>query len=151
MVAQHIRIDDGSLWKHETAVGSIKVKTKQPFARDVNALYGVSGALLVDDDQAVQLQMLNILGTPTGTEDFEPNYGSLLPFHLFEPITDTQAFLIEQDTITALRVWMFDRITLVYPGTEVVPFIEEDCYFVNIRYQIVGVPHTSDFGFKLLR
>ncbi len=151
MVSTYIRIDDAAKWSHEMASGAIRVKTKGPFARDVNALYRVSGNILVDNEAAIQLQILNILGTPIGTEDFEPLYGSNLPLRLFEPITDTMAFLISNDTIDALRSWMFDRIRLIYPGTEVVPYKEEDCYIVNIKYEIIASQHVSDFGFKLLR
>lgn len=151
MVSTYLRIDDASKWAHEVASGAIKVRTNTPFARDVNSMFGIKGPLLVDNEEAVNLQILNILGTPIGSEDFEPTYGSNLPFRLFENITDTMAFLIEQDTITALRTWMYNRIRLIQPGTEVVPYIEEDCYIVNIRYQIVSTQHISDFGFKLLR
>lgn len=146
-----IRIEDAANWSHGSAAGAIKVKTKEPFARDINALFGVQGPIIIDNEEAIKLQILNILGTTIGTEDFEPTYGSNLPYRLFEPISDIMSFLIEQDTISALRTWMGDRINLLYPGTEVVPYMDEDCYVVNIRYQIISSGHISDFGFKLLR
>lgn len=166
MVSTVLRIDDGNKWSHPIAAGAIKVKVSQPFARDLNAMYGIKETLLVsdatttrklrksilvDDELAIKIQMLNILGTPLGSEDFEPTYGSNLPFRLFEAITDTTAFLIENDTIDALRAWMRDRISIVYPGTEVIANEEEDCYIVNITHEIVRTGQISELGFKLLR
>ena len=90
--------------------------------------------MLVDNNDAITNHIKNLLSTPTGTEEFEPTYGSLLPYRIMDPINIYSAFNIETDTIIALITWMSDRIQVVLSHSLVVPLESMDGYLVQIAY-----------------
>lgn len=90
--------------------------------------------LLVTDLDAIQGQMVNILATTQGSEWFMPDYGSLLPYRLGEPMNIETAFLLEEDTALALNKWMGNHITVYMNGVIVTPYYEENYYDIEIPY-----------------
>lgn len=95
------------------------------FYKDVNLDWGglsdISGSLTVYNHDAIQQKMSNVLGIVVGEEPFEPTFGSLLPYRVFEPINIDTAFEIEFDTIIALSRQMSGEITVYNRMTSVTP------------------------------
>lgn len=149
-----IRIDEQSKWPHEYVAGRIRFRTKEPFSLDINADYTLDDQqLVIEDEKAVRGQILNLLGTPLGTEDFLPTYGSNLPYRIMEGINDITAWLCTQDTIGAINAWMANRVRIIQPGSEVVPLDElyGEGYGINLVYEIIQSRVMSNFNVQVLR
>lgn len=144
-------------WLHGPRPNLISVKpTRTPQFRDINSHYGTAGdryGLLVEDDEAIRKQMLNVLGTPLGSDDLEPSYGSRFPWRLYEPISPFTTYLLETDTVLALSRWMRGVIQLVIPGAEVIALPEDvgDGYMVSIPYLRVRDRRPGVGSFEVLR
>jgi len=149
-----IRVDSESPWPHEYIAGKVRFRSKEPFSLDINADYGqTTDSLLIEDQLAVRGQMLTILGTPLGSEEFEPSFGSNLPYRIMDPINDVNAWLCTQDTIGALRIWMGGRIKIIQPGSQIYPLDEGagDGYGINLIYEIIRSRMTTNFNFQIVR
>lgn len=152
MVDGVIRVEDEAKWPHIYSVGKARFRTKEPFSLDINPDFALDeNQLLVEDEVAVKKQILNILGTPIGTEDFMPRYGSNLPYRLFDFINEITAHLMYLDTVAALETWMANRIRLLTPGTDIIPTLDEDGYTINLSYVILTNRVTTQFQFEMLR
>mgnify|MGYP000259125310 CR=1 FL=1 len=83
------------------------------FYSDVNANFTRNKSdLIVYEETTINLQINNVLSTPIGSDEFEPEFGSLLPFRLQDTISNRLTGMLRNDTIEALRRWLSDRITL---------------------------------------
>lgn len=152
MIDTVIRTTESSKWPHEYRVGKVRFRSRNPFSIDINPDYTLdTNQLLVTGEIARRKQMMNILGTPIGSEDFEPLYGSNLPYRLFEPINDINAQFITLDTIVALDTWMRGSIRILAQGTDVIPTDSEDGYLVNINFEITETRVTTAEQFEVLR
>lgn len=151
MIDTYLRIEDGSNWSHPSAVNKIRVRVDKAFYKDINGNFQQDlRDLLITDVAACRIQLLNILGTPIGTEEFEPNYGSNLPFRLMDPINDLTAFLIRQDVFAAIKTWMAGRV-IISPASDIIAYPDNDFYAINLDYQITRSQAIDSFGFHVLR
>lgn len=152
MVDGVIKVVDEAKWPHIFHVGQVRFRTKEPFSLDINPDYSLDeNQLLVENEVAVKKQILNLLGTPIGTEDHLPRYGSNLPYRLYDFINDITAHLMYLDTVAALETWMSNRIRLLTPGTDIIPMDDEDGYQINLSYVIIRSRQTTQFQFEMLR
>jgi len=121
---------------------------------DVDCDYGISrkhSDLLVDNNLAITNHIKNLLSTPIGTEDFEPGYGSNLPYRIMDPVNIYSAFNIETDTIVALMTWMSDRIFVILSDTFVTPLDSGDGYLIQITYVNIIDNATGLFRQEVVR
>jgi phage baseplate assembly protein W len=122
---------------------------------DINSLFNLDGnPLLIYDEIAINRQISNVLGTPLGSEEFEPLFGSNLPYRIFDAITNTNAWLIRNDSIEALRRWMSGIIDINIGGSDVIPLGEEsseDGYYVYISYTIIRNRKTALYNVPFVR
>lgn len=79
---------------------------------DANADLGlITNALpVVTDADAIGQQILQVLLTPIGSEEFEPTFGSNLPFMLFEPNNAESLTNLELGARQALSKWLGSRL-----------------------------------------
>jgi len=122
--------------------------------RDVDCdykVYATHNKLIIDNDPALHNQIKNLLSTPTDSEDFEPRFGSNLPYRILEPISPLMSYLIEMDTIVAISMWMSDRLRVVIPGAKVEPLYDEDGYNVELPYIKIGSNEFNVFKVDVLR
>ena len=121
---------------------------------DINTEFDTQNPTLLYEDSAIRSQIKNILSTPIGTEDFEPEYGSNLPFRLFEPITPVTSWLIENDTLIAVNRWMAGRISLSRNDCSVQPLEFNqglDGYYIRMRYRNVRTNVVTTWQFSVYR
>ena len=123
------------------------------FFLDVNSRYGEDGNLkvLLSEDAAIKNQVNNILSTPLGSEPFEPEFGSLLPWRIMEPISAATAWLIETDTIAAVQRWMGNRILVDRSLCYVRPLETEEGYSIYLKYQILRTKTVVEWNFSIYR
>lgn len=142
-------------WLHQTRPNRRSVvKPNTIRFRDLNCdylMFANQSQLIVDNHLAIRTQLKNLFSTPTGTEDFEPNFGSNLPYRIMEPISPLMGYLIETDTILAIGDWLSDRMRLVLPGASVTPLVDEEGYNVTIPYISVLDNTFSVFSTDILR
>lgn len=122
--------------------------------RDVDCDYGISrnhSDLLIDNNLAITNHIKNLLSTPIGTEDFEPGYGSNLPYRIMDPVNIYSAFNIETDTIIALLTWMGDRIQVILSDSFVTPLDSGEGYLIQITYVNVIDNNYGTFRQEVVR
>lgn len=110
--------------------------------------------LIVIDSHAINRQMNNVLSTPLGSDWFEPTFGSLLPYRLFDPITPMMAFLLRNDTIDALSKWMSSKILVDTVNSKVNPYNDDadyEGYLIDMRYQILKTGVIATYSMAFLR
>lgn len=123
------------------------------FYSDVNSGFRQNkDDLIVTDDRAIDLQINNILSTPLRSDEFEPEFGSMLPYRLQDLIQSRTAYLLRNDTIEALRKWMGRHISLDLTKSSVRVIDDNpdyEGYLIDIRYQInkTGVVHQYSMAF----
>lgn len=142
-------------WLHEIRPNKKAViPSKKITFRDLNCDYLLNHSqnkLMLDNNLAVRNQIKNLLSTTVGTEDFEPNYGSNIPYRIMEPISKFTAHLLKMDTIIAIQDWMSDRVRVHMSGAAVVPLASEDGYNINLPYNLILDDSFSIFNFDILR
>jgi phage baseplate assembly protein W len=80
---------------------------RRPTYQDINGMFGVnSHDLVVTEARAINIQIRNVLLTPIGSEPFEPEFGSRVPFLLWDPLNAMTAWRLESQTYVALERWM---------------------------------------------
>lgn len=122
--------------------------------RDVDCDYGLNrkhSSLLVDNNLAVINHIKNLLSTPVGTEDFEPTYGSNLPYRIMDPVNIYSAFNIETDVIVALITWMSDRIRIILSDSFITPLDSGDGYLIQITYVNINDGVSGVFKQEVVR
>lgn len=122
---------------------------------DLNSRFGIDDQpLIVQDYRAINRQFDIILSTPLGSEEFEPDFGSMLPFRLFDPITPISSYLIRNDTIDALNKWLGSKITLDL-ATSSVEIINDnpdyEGYVVNMIYTINRTRAAATYSMAFVR
>lgn len=108
--------------------------------------------LILNDIDAIQAQMINILKTPIGSEYFMPDFGSNIYYRLGDPINMETSFLLEQDTVEALSKWMGGHIEVYLNSSYVTPIYEEDAYDIAVAYSpIFTKADAGTLNFKVFR
>lgn len=116
----------------KTTVNNAQIKFKD-LDCDYN-LYSKHNKLLIENRSAINNHIKNLLSTPKGTEEFEPDYGSDLPYRIMDTISVSTAFSIETDILLAITVWMRDRLYVVMSESYVKPLFSVDAYLINLVY-----------------
>lgn len=146
-----IRVDEHALFPREFRTPTLRTLRHDAYYRDINNQWNVSINAIVEDEMAVKRQIDNLLGTPIGTEFFEPTYGSNLPFRIMDPINEMTAYIIETDTFLAIWTWMRDRVTLDYSRSKIYPIEEADGYVVDLVYYVIKSSKMVTYKFEVLR
>jgi phage baseplate assembly protein W len=121
---------------------------------DLNNSYGESSdKIRLEGKDAIKAQIRNILSTPIGSEAFEPDYGSLLPFRLFETVSSITAWQIENDVILAVSRWMAGRISVNRSRCKAEPFESNGIagYQIRLVYSEIQTGEVSEYGFFVSR
>lgn len=120
--------------------------------RDVNPDYTLNTHPLLTSEQiSVRHQIKNVLTTPLNSEEYEPSYGSYVPFRVMDPINAKSAYLLETDVLNALTVWLRDRIVVSVNLLKAIPLDGEDGYRINIPYASLVSGAVDLFEFEVLR
>ena len=136
-----------------TRVRSLVAPVGTPiYHKDVNADWRIDGQpLTVLDTNATKRKIANTLIVLVGEEPFEPHYGSLITWRVFENITDRTSYLVEGDTIDALSNFMSDEITVNHQQCRVTPLYDDDGYFIQLVYQELAGGAAEGWAFNLTR
>lgn len=125
------------------------------FFIDVNSSFGESNDELVIEDAAIKKQIINILSTPLSSDDFEPEYGSNLPFRLLDPVLPSTAWMIENDTIESVNRWMAKRISLARGDCYVQPLDvgqgDIEGYYIRLKYSILRTRAVTTWQFSVYK
>jgi phage baseplate assembly protein W len=122
------------------------------FALDLNAEFnGEDEPLVVSNQVALRQKIGNILGVLIGEEHFEPTFGSLIQFRLFDPVGDMTAFNIRFDTIDAIATFMSPDVQVNHSLCSVQPLPDGDGYAVDLVYSARGSRVVDPFKFRLMR
>lgn len=106
--------------------------------KDLNRNFGLQGeADLLYDKDAIRQALYNLLTTVPGEAGpiFNPEFGSLLPLLIHEPMDDVTAYKLESATIQAVQRWE-PRIQLDLSQTKIVPDYNLQAYHVTLVYRI---------------
>ena len=121
-----------------TSRGTLRVTSSRII--DVNPYYQSNqDRLLLRDTDAIKQKIRNILSTPIGSEYFEPEYGSMIPYRIHDPINDGTAWILRTDTVIALQRWMGNLITVDMAKVKVALLYDTpdgEGYYIFIPYRI---------------
>lgn len=124
---------------------------KQIRFRDVNPDFMLdNNDIVITEHAALRARMRHILSTVKGTELFEPEFGSLLPLRLYEPISVIMGYMLESDTVVALNRWMFGDV-IIGTNTQIVPLMEEEGYRIELPYLDRATNTAATYTFDALR
>lgn len=119
---------------------------------DVNIDFDNAGDnILVVDSAAVRAKIMNVLGVILGEEPFEPTFGSLLPFRLFNPVNEDTAFRLEADVIGALMTQMASEITVYHGACRVAELPNGDGYSITVTYSPKNSRTVDTFAYRVMR
>jgi phage baseplate assembly protein W len=83
--------------------------------------------------RAINNMIDNILLTVPGERHYEPLFGSILPYLLFQPMDAITAWQMETATYDALKFWM-PYISLNASASSIVPNYRQQLYEVTLDY-----------------
>jgi phage baseplate assembly protein W len=83
--------------------------------------------------RAINNMISNILLTVPGERHYEPLFGSILPYLLFQPMDAITAWQMETATYDALKFWM-PYISFNAAASSIVPNYDEQLYQVVLAY-----------------
>ena len=141
----------GEDWLYQVRPSVLVASTKAVRFRDINCDYTIDqNDITVDDHAAIQHRIRHLLSTPLGSEIFEPNFGSNLPYRIMDPITPTTGFILETDTIVAIAKWMSSEIT-IGANVRIEPLEVDDGYLITIPYYTNDNGTGAVYSFEALR
>ena len=120
---------------------------------DINTYYGVgfkSNQILVDSVDSINQQILNLLSTSPSELLFEPEFGSLVQYYLFEPIDATTAYNIKIWVLKAIERWL-PFITMIPNKSSVIPDEINQGFNVKVVYSVVGTDQVGSIQAQLSR
>ena len=118
---------------------------------DVNSNVLQNGKpLLVTNLDAIQNGIYNILRCPLGARLWNREFGSILPFLLWENISKSIALRMEVGAIEAIKRWEprvnpIPSLTVIQPSTAVVG------YDLQVGYQIVASGTVGNLSFTWIK
>jgi phage baseplate assembly protein W len=113
---------------------------------DVNELYTLESPVLkVYGDDAINNFIYNLMTTQVGSRHWEPNFGSYVPYFLWEPCDDITAWQLETATYDAIKQWI-PYIRPILSKTKIVPLPTGDGYSCFLPY--VNLYTGKVFGFN---
>lgn len=109
----------------------------------------VTGDIAVKKGEAaIQQALKNLMLTRKGEKLFQPGVGSNIQNLLFEPLDEFAADRLELELIN--NVAQFDsRIEVV--DIDIIPMFDDDAYYANMTYRIIGEPIVEELNFVLKR
>lgn len=107
---------------------------------------------LLPNIRALFNSLFNLFQCPVGARGpiFEPEYGSILPFMLHEPLDIISATKIKAGLIQAVQRWE-PRVEVLLSQTRVVPDFNRNAFNVRLVMKPVGSNDTAVENFLLLR
>jgi phage baseplate assembly protein W len=119
--------------------------------KDVNSEYSQdTNGIIVYDETAIRQKIMNLLGVVPGEEHFEPEWGSQLPYRLFEPVNQITAHWIEFDTIGAVNTFMSSEVSLLHNECVVEMLDDEEGYEIILAYQAIRTEIVDRLRFRLM-
>lgn len=102
--------------------------------KDINLGYSDSSStLVIYGIDTINNMIENLCFTVAGEREFEPLFGTRIPYLLFDPCDETTAYLIETELWDKVPLFL-PFITLNKQQSSVVPFINFDGYEVTVVY-----------------
>lgn len=118
---------------------------------DVNSAFGLNGKnVLLADAEAISNSIYNILTCPIGSRGWNPSYGSMLPFMIYEPVDQITATSIRVHVLEAIRNWE-PRVDVIAERSSVVPMSGGAGYDVVITYRLRSDGSVSSANFSFVR
>lgn len=120
---------------------------QQYVQHELNQRFNYNGDLrpvLVEEEQAIEQSIENILETPIGSRFFQPEFGSNILNMIYEPLTEDNALVLFFMIVEAIRKW--EPRVEVDPVQSRVTINRDDYeYVVAIVYRIVKSNKVRQF------
>lgn len=110
------------------------------FYSDINVLYyspGNTKGIVLSNLDAVSIKIIHILGTNIGSYEFEPTFGSNLPYLLWEPCDEITGWKLRTATVEALSKWL-PIIQIDISATSWTPGLDGMSYIGQISYSVIA-------------
>lgn len=127
-----------------------QTRVQQPvYRKDLNANWMMDeNRLLVTENTALKQKIQNVLFVLVGEEPFEPTFGSLVPYRLFEGVTNRIAFLLEGDTVGAIGTFMKTEVEVNHSQCAIEALSDDEGYQITLVYREL-LKEPVEWRFKL--
>lgn len=118
---------------------------------DVNySTYSINNDEVIYNVKAIGLSLMTILSTYQEQRLFHPTFGANLEMYLFEPVDEINAYNIRNEIVNALRNWE-NRVRVSENTVTVTPILDEERYYVEIKYAVPDLEDEGTLTFNLDR
>jgi phage baseplate assembly protein W len=101
---------------------------------DVNLYFGINAQdIILYGDDALNNMIDNILFTVPGERHYEPTFGSMLPYLLYEPGDSITAWKMETASIDALGIWM-PYLKMILSQSNITYYADQQFYSIKIGW-----------------
>ena len=100
------------------------------------------------DVNSVKQALKNLIFTRKGERPFFPEYGTDIPYILFEPIDDFTAEVLKDALLNAIRNFE-PRVRVT--ALEIVPLPDQNSYQMTMEFYVVGIFSPATFSITLYR
>jgi phage baseplate assembly protein W len=101
------------------------------------------------DTDVIDQSIASILGTAFGERLFNPFFGSILPYTLFETINKTTGEQLLDKVVNAIKQWE-DRITVIEDKVKLKILTDENSIIIEIPYIVNQNGKSSTFKKKVI-
>ena len=131
---------DGKSFKRSRTFKDVNIALpRNPFTKDI---YGVN------NDNAINQSIKNIVLTVPGEKPFQPEVGSRVNELLFEPLDPFVVDALRDEIINTIKQHE-PRVDL--QKVDVQPIYTQNRVNISVQYKIVGLPIVEDITFVLQR
>lgn len=120
---------------------------------DLNTFYTTeykANEIIVSDLDSINQQILNLLATSPGEILFEPDFGSLLQYYLFDPLDSSTAYNIKIWIMEAMARWL-PFLEMIPSKSSVLPDTDTQSYNIKVTYLIKDTDRVGNVQAQLNR
>lgn len=116
---------------------------------DINANYTQDHQqLILDNVNAVNGELLNLILTAIGERHFEPEFGSTLPGLIFDQPTQFTTWIMEDALFKAVQRWL-PSVRINFDQSIIAPLdMDIGGYYFKLVYSIVGLTNSATVDFR---
>ena len=115
---------------------------------DVNGQYTLdTQQLVLENINAINNEIINLVMTSVGERPFEPEFGSELPNIVFDQPTEFSTWVIEDELFKAMNRWL-PAVRINFDQSIITPLDNETGYYFRLVYAVVGLSGNLVVDFR---
>ncbi|HWY34469.1 MAG TPA: hypothetical protein VNX68_07465 [Nitrosopumilaceae archaeon] len=114
---------------------------------DVNSRYTQdTQQLVLENINAVNNELINLIMTAIGERHFEPEFGSTLPGLIFDQPTQFTTWIMEDALFKAVQRWL-PNVRINFDQSIIAPLDNQTGYYFRLVYSVEGITGNISVDF----